>query len=70
MRIGELAKQAGVDVQTIRFYEREALIEAPLRTASGYRNYAPAHLERLNFIRHCRYQASAGLVARSRRFLR
>lgn len=47
MRIGELAKQAGVDVQTIRFYEREALIEAPLRTASSYRNYAPAHLERV-----------------------
>lgn len=46
--------QAGVDVQTVRYYEREGLIDAPARTASGYRSYAPAHLERLNFIRHCR----------------
>ena len=54
MRIGELAKMAGVDVQTVRYYEREGLIEAPSRTASGYRAYGPAHLERLNFVRHCR----------------
>jgi Cd(II)/Pb(II)-responsive transcriptional regulator len=54
MRIGELAAQAGVDVQTLRYYEREGLIEAPARTASGYRSYGPVHVERLNFIRHCR----------------
>jgi Cd(II)/Pb(II)-responsive transcriptional regulator len=54
MRIGELAAQAGVDVQTVRYYEREGLIEAPARTAAGYRSYGPAHVERLNFIRHCR----------------
>jgi Cd(II)/Pb(II)-responsive transcriptional regulator len=54
MRIGELARQAGVDVQTVRYYEREGLLEAPARTGSGYRAYAPAHLERLNFVRHCR----------------
>jgi len=54
MRIGELAAQAGVDVQTLRYYEREGLIEAPARTASGYRSYGPTHVERLNFIRHCR----------------
>jgi DNA-binding transcriptional MerR regulator len=54
MRIGELAAQAGVDVQTVRYYEREGLIDAPARTTSGYRSYGPAHLERLNFIRHCR----------------
>ena len=54
MRIGELAAQASVDVQTVRYYEREGLIEAPSRTASGYRAYGPAHLERLNFVRHCR----------------
>ena len=51
MRIGELARQAGVDVQTIRYYEREGLLEAPARTAGGYRAYGPAHLERLNFVR-------------------
>ena len=54
MKIGELAGQAGVDVQTIRYYEREGLLEAPSRTPSGYRTYGPQHLERLNFVRHCR----------------
>src|SRR5918996_2669284 len=54
MRIGELARQAGVDVQTIRYYEREGLLNAPARTGAGYRAYGPQHLERLNFVRHCR----------------
>ena len=54
MRIGELAAESGVDVQTARFYEREGLVDAPSRTASGYRDYGPAHLERMQFIRHCR----------------
>jgi Cd(II)/Pb(II)-responsive transcriptional regulator len=54
MRIGELARNAGVDVQTVRYYEREGLLEAPERTGSGYRAYGPAHLERLSFVRHCR----------------
>ena len=54
MRIGELARQAGVDVQTVRYYEREGLLEAPARTGSGYRAYGPEQLERLNFVRHCR----------------
>jgi len=54
MKIGELAQRAGCDVQTIRFYEREALLEAPEREDSGYRRYAERHLERLQFIRHCR----------------
>jgi Cd(II)/Pb(II)-responsive transcriptional regulator len=54
MRIGELAHNAGVDVQTIRYYEREGLLDAPGRTSSGYRAYGPEHLERLNFVRHCR----------------
>lgn len=54
MRIGELARRAGVDAQTIRYYEREGLLDAPARTASGYRAYGPQHLERLNFVRHCR----------------
>ena len=54
MRIGELAKQAGTDAQTVRYYEREGLLDAPSRTTSGYRAYGPPHVERLNFIRHCR----------------
>lgn len=54
MRIGELASKAGVDVQTVRYYEREGLIGAPGRTPSGYRSYRAEDLERLVFIRHCR----------------
>ena len=54
MRIGELAKQSGCDVETIRFYEREGLHAAPAREANGYRSYTEAHLVQLNFIRHCR----------------
>lgn len=36
MRIGELARQVGVHVQTVRYYERECLLEVPSRTVSGY----------------------------------
>lgn len=54
MRIGELGKAAGCDVETVRYYERIGLLSEPERTASGYRSYGPAHLERLQFIRHCR----------------
>lgn len=54
MRIGELAAQVGCDVQTVRFYEREGLLEEPDREASGYRRYAERHLQRVQFIRHCR----------------
>jgi len=53
MRIGELAARAGVNIQTLRFYEREALLRPPLRTASGYRSYQEGDLERVRFIRLC-----------------
>ena len=53
-RIKELAAATGVDAETIRFYEKEGLLPQPARLANGYRNYAPAHLERLSFVRHCR----------------
>jgi Cd(II)/Pb(II)-responsive transcriptional regulator len=54
MKIGELAARAGCDAQTVRFYEREGLLDELAREASGYRNYEEHHLTRLNFIRHCR----------------
>lgn len=54
MKIGELASKAGCDVQTVRFYEREGLLEEPVRTGAGYRSYDQRHLGRLHFIRHCR----------------
>jgi Cd(II)/Pb(II)-responsive transcriptional regulator len=54
MKIGELAKHSACSVETVRFYEREGLMEAPMRDASGYRRYTNRHLVQLNFIRHCR----------------
>lgn len=54
MKIGELALRAGCEVQTVRYYEREALLEQPTRDDSGYRSYEERHLVRLQFIRHCR----------------
>ncbi|MBY0271679.1 MAG: Cd(II)/Pb(II)-responsive transcriptional regulator [Burkholderiales bacterium] len=54
MRIGELAAATGVEVETIRYYEREKLLAPPGRQSNGYRTYGKPHLERLAFIRHCR----------------
>ena len=54
MRIGELGQATGVDVETIRYYEKTGLLEEPARLSNGYRSYSQAHLERLSFIRHCR----------------
>jgi len=51
MQIGQLAAQAGVSVQTIRFYEREGLLPQPQRTASGYRAYESDDLHDVQFIR-------------------
>lgn len=54
MRIGELAKLAGVSVPTIRFYEREGLLPKPSRTETNYRQYGPDAAKRLMFIAQCR----------------
>lgn len=51
MRTGELARNAGVNLQTIRFYEREGLLSKPSRTAAGYRCYERGDLERVTFIK-------------------
>lgn len=53
MRIGELASQARINIQSIRFYERKGLLRQPPRTSSGYRNYSHADLERIQFIKWC-----------------
>ncbi len=52
MTIGALARAAGVNVQTIRFYERKGLIPPPPRTGSGYRQYTEDTLRRIHFIKH------------------
>jgi len=49
--IGEVAKQTGVGVETIRFYERKGLIDEPPRKASGYRQYDGGIIKHLSFIR-------------------
>jgi DNA-binding transcriptional MerR regulator len=54
MKISEMARATGVDVDTIRYYEKAGLLPEPAREANGYRSYGPAHLERLAFVRHCR----------------
>ncbi|MBS0422566.1 MAG: helix-turn-helix domain-containing protein [Proteobacteria bacterium] len=54
MRIGELGKQSGTLVETIRYYEQVGLMPAPPRTQAGYREYRPEHLQRLIFLRRCR----------------
>lgn len=51
MMTGELAKRAGVNVETLRFYERKGLLPVPPRRASGYREYPPDSVTRIRFIK-------------------
>jgi DNA-binding transcriptional MerR regulator len=52
--IGHLARQTGVKVPTIRYYEQVGLLPAPPRSPGNQRLYGNTHLARLSFIRHCR----------------
>lgn len=54
LKIGELAAQSGLSPDTIRFYEREAVLPKPTRTPAGYRLYAPEVVAQLAFIKHAR----------------
>ncbi|HEY8605552.1 MAG TPA: Cd(II)/Pb(II)-responsive transcriptional regulator [Noviherbaspirillum sp.] len=54
MRIGELARRSGCEVETIRYYEREGMLPRPARSEGNYRQYGEKDAERLLFIRHCR----------------
>ena len=51
-KIGELAKEVGVNIQTIRYYERRGLLIPTSRMESGYRLYDKEALKRLEFIRY------------------
>jgi len=51
---GALARQAGVNVETIRYYEKIGLMPEPVRADNGYRVYGETGLKRLSFIRRCR----------------
>jgi len=54
LTIGQVAKAAGVNVETIRYYERRGLIPRPPRRASGYRQYSEDTIKRIRFIRHAK----------------
>jgi MerR family copper efflux transcriptional regulator len=51
LSIGQVARRAGVGVETVRFYERAGLLEEPPRRASGYRQYSEQVVTRLRFIK-------------------
>jgi MerR family mercuric resistance operon transcriptional regulator len=54
LRIGDLSKQTGCNIETIRYYERIGVLPAPPRSENGYRLYGESHCTRLIFIRRAR----------------
>lgn len=55
MRIGQLARSIGVNVETIRYYQRIGLIDLPAKPYGGYRSYNDQDLRRLRFIRRAQH---------------
>ena len=55
LRIGRAAQEAGVGIETIRFYERRGLIEQPPKPPDGYRRYTAETVERIRFIRQAQH---------------
>ena len=51
LTIGKLAQQSGVNVETVRYYQRRGLIEEPRRPLGGIRRYTDAHARRIQFIK-------------------
>lgn len=54
LTIGKVARSAGLAIDTVRYYEREGLIEKPARSPAGYRHYRPEVTARLRFIRQAK----------------
>jgi MerR family mercuric resistance operon transcriptional regulator len=54
LNIGQVAKQTGVTVETVRFYEKKNLIAAPQRSDAGYRQYPPETVKRVRFIQNAK----------------
>jgi hypothetical protein len=54
MSIGKVANRVAVGVETLRFYEREGLLEKPTRLNSGYRAYPAATVNRVRFIKRAK----------------
>ena len=51
LTIGQLAKETGINIETIRYYERRGLIPESPRRESGYREFTPQYIERISFIK-------------------
>lgn len=54
MKIGQLAKVSGCSIQTIRYYEKEGLLNQPSRSGGNFRLYDEKALKELEFVKHCR----------------
>lgn len=54
MKIGELSKQSGIPVETLRYYEKQGLISQPSRLANGYRDYSNETVSHLHFIKRAK----------------
>ncbi len=54
LTIGKLAQQAGVNVETIRYYQRVGLIQEPVKPLAGYRRYLPETVARVCFIKRAK----------------
>lgn len=54
MQIGELSRHTGVNIETIRYYERVGVLPVPARQPNGRRSYGEADARRLGFVRHAR----------------
>jgi MerR family mercuric resistance operon transcriptional regulator len=52
LTIGELARRSGVNLETVRYYERRRLLPKPARSRSGYRQFPPDFVRRIRFIKH------------------
>jgi MerR family transcriptional regulator, copper efflux regulator len=61
LKIGEVSERSGVGIETLRFYERSGLLDSPARTASGYRLYDAAVLDRLEFIKRAQVELAETL---------
>ncbi len=54
MQIGQLARRAGVPIDTVRYYERNGILPPPERQSSGYRRYGDDDVSRLRFVRRAK----------------
>ncbi|BFU60875.1 MULTISPECIES: MerR family transcriptional regulator [Rodentibacter] len=54
MKINELSLRTGVNLETIRYYEKQGILPEPKRAANGYRYYDEESVAQLNFVKNCR----------------